>query len=208
MLKILIGDDHAIIRKGLRQILTEEFVPCAIDEASTGREVIYKTNEKNYDILILDISMPERNGIDILQQLKIEQPALPILVLSIHQEEQYAVRVLKSGAAGYLNKASAPEELVAAIQKISGGGRYISPEVAEHLADRINDPERPLHENLSAREYQVMLLIASGKTLSEISNELVISVKTVSTYRSRLLEKMAMENNAKLTKYVIENGLL
>jgi DNA-binding NarL/FixJ family response regulator len=208
MLKILIGDDHAIIRKGLRQILTEEFVPCAIDEASSGREVIKKTGEKSYDILILDISMPERNGIDILQQLKIEQPSLPILVLSIHPEEQYAVRVLKSGAAGFLNKASAPEELVKAIQKISGGGRYISPAVAEHLADRINDPNRMPHENLSSREYQVMLLIASGKTLSEISDELALSVKTVSTYRSRLLEKMSMENNAKLTKYVIEHKLL
>lgn len=208
MLKILIGDDHAIIRKGLRQILTEEFVPCAIDEASSGREVIKKTGEKSYDILILDISMPERNGIDILQQLKVEQPSLPILVLSIHPEEQYAVRVLKSGAAGFLNKASAPEELVKAIQKISGGGRYISPAVAEHLADRISDPNRMPHENLSSREYQVMLLIASGKTLSKISDELALSVKTVSTYRSRLLEKMSMENNAKLTKYVIEHKLL
>ncbi len=208
MFKILIGDDHAIIRKGLSQILKEEIKNCEIEEASDGSEVIQKINEKLFDILILDISMPKRNGIDILNQLKIEKPDLPILILSIHPEEQYAIRVLKAGASGFINKASAPEELVQAIQKITNGGKYISPVVAEQLASNILTPEQAPHEQLSDREYQVMLLIASGNTIKEIAEELSLSIKTISTYRSRLLEKMNMQNNAKLTKYVIQNNLL
>ena len=196
MFKILIGDDHAIIRKGLRQILQEEINKCDIDEAADGVGVIQKINEKQYDILILDISMPKRNGIDLLNQLKIEKPDIPILILSIHPEEQYAIRVLKAGASGFINKASAPEELVKAIQKISEGGKYISPVVAEQLASNILSPEQAPHEHLSDREYQVMLMIASGNTIKEIAEELSLSIKTISTYRARLLEKMELGNNA------------
>lgn len=208
MYKILIGDDHAIIRKGLRQILREEITDCEIDEAADGSEVIRKINEKLFDVLILDISMPKRNGIDILNQLKIEKPDLPILILSIHPEEQYAIRVLKAGAAGFINKASAPEELVQAIRKITGGGKYISPVVAEQLATNILGSEQAPHEQLSDREYQVMLLIAGGNTVKEIAEELALSIKTISTYRSRLMEKLNMDNNAKITKYVLQNNLL
>jgi len=208
MFKILIGDDHAIIRKGLRQILQEEISKCDIDEAADGMDVIQKINEKQYDILILDISMPKRNGIDLLNQLKIEKPDIPILILSIHPEEQYAIRVLKAGAAGFINKASAPEELVHAIRKITGGGKYISPVVAEQLATNIHNPGQAPHEHLSDREYQVMLMIASGNTTKEIAEELSLSVKTISTYRARLLEKMELDNNAKLTKYVLQHNLL
>ncbi len=208
MFKILIGDDHAIIRKGLRQILQEEISKCDIDEAADGMDVIRKINEKQYDILILDISMPKRNGIDLLNQLKIEKPDIPILILSIHPEEQYAIRVLKAGAAGFINKASAPEELVHAIRKITGGGKYISPVVAEQLATNIRNPGQAPHEHLSDREYQVMLMIASGNTIKEIAEELSLSVKTISTYRARLLEKMELDNNAKLTKYVLQHNLL
>lgn len=208
MFKILIGDDHAIIRKGLRQILREEISKCEIDEAADGMDVIQKINEKQYDILILDISMPKRNGIDLLNQLKIEKPEIPILILSIHPEEQYAIRVLKAGAAGFINKASAPEELVHAIRKITEGGKYISPVVAEQLATNILNSGQAPHEQLSDREFQVMLMIASGNTTKEIAEELSLSVKTISTYRARLLEKMELENNAKLTKYVLQHNLL
>jgi two-component system, NarL family, invasion response regulator UvrY len=208
MFKILIGDDHAIIRKGLRQILREEISKCEIDEAADGMDVIQKINEKQYDILILDISMPKRNGIDLLNQLKIEKPEIPILILSIHPEEQYAIRVLKAGAAGFINKASAPEELVHAIRKITEGGKYISPVVAEQLATNILNSGQAPHEHLSDREFQVMLMIASGNTTKEIAEELSLSVKTISTYRARLLEKMELENNAKLTKYVLQHNLL
>ena len=208
MFKILIGDDHAIIRKGLRQILQEEINKCEIDEAADGVDVIQKINERSYDILILDISMPKRNGIDLLNQLKIEKPELPILILSIHPEEQYAIRVLKAGASGFINKASAPEELVRAIQKITAGGKYISPVVAEQLASNFLSPEQAPHEQLSDREYQVMMMIASGNTIKEIAEELSLSIKTISTYRARLLEKMDLDNNAKLTKYVLQHNLL
>lgn len=207
-MKILIGDDHEIIRRGLKQILTEDLTGCRITEASNGNEVIQKINEQPFDIIILDISMPKRNGIDILNQLKIEKPDVPVLILSVHPEEQYAIRMLKAGASGFINKASAPEELVEAIKKILSGGKYISPLVADQLASNMISPGQAPHEMLSDREYQVMLLLAGGKTVREIAEDLTISVKTVSTYRTRCLEKMGLDNNAKLTKYVIQNDLL
>ncbi len=209
MLRILVADDHAIVRKGLKQIIAETSDMVVADEASTGQEVLSKVRNDSYDLVLLDISMPGRSGLDILRELKAEKPKLPVLILSMHPEEQYAVRVLKSGASGYLTKESAPDELVAAIRKVSLGKKYVTPSLAEKLAfDLEIDAEKPLHENLSDREYQVMCLIASGKAVGEIAEKLALSVKTVSTYRSRILEKMHMKNNAELTHYAIQNKLV
>lgn len=208
MFKILIGDDHAVIRKGLRQILQEQITRCEVDEASNGVDVVHKINEKPYDILILDISLPKRNGMDILRQLSIEKPKLPVLILSISPEEQIAVRVLQSGASGFINKASAPEELIEAIRTITRGGKYVSPVVAEQLTDGMLSPEKSLHEQLSEKEYRVMLMIASGNTMKEMAEKLSVSVKTVGSFRNSLLDKMEVDNNAKLTKYVLKHNLL
>ena len=209
MIKILIADDHPVVRKGLKEII-EEIPDMAVrGEASTGHEALEKVRKGDFDIVVLDISMPAGNGLDILKQLKDEKPELSVLILSMYPEEHYAVRVLRAGASGYLTKESAPEELIAAIRKASKGGKYISSSLAEKLAfDLEIDVERPLHETLSDREYQVMLMIASGKTVKEIGEELFLSVKTVSTYRSRILEKMKMKTNAELIHYAIKNGLL
>ncbi len=206
---ILIGDDHAVVRRGLRQIFdeTEEFKVVA--EAGDGFEVLEQVRKHPVDLVVLDISMPGLNGLDALKQLRNEFPALPVLVLSIYGEDQYAVRVLKAGASGYLSKESAPEELLVAAHRIVHGGKYVSPSLAEKLAMEIQTPATKMpHELLSDREYQVMCLIASGKTVSEIATELHLSVKTVSTYRSRLLIKMGMKNNAEITHYAIKNGLV
>ncbi len=206
---ILIGDDHAVVRRGLRQIFdeTEEFK--VIAEAGDGFEVLEQVRKHPVDLVVLDISMPGLNGLDALKQLRNEFPALPVLVLSIYGEDQYAVRVLKAGASGYLSKESAPEELLVAARRIVHGGKYVSPSLAEKLAMEIQTPAAKMpHELLSDREYQVMCLIASGKTVSEIATELHLSVKTVSTYRSRLLIKMGMKNNAEITHYAIKNGLV
>jgi len=206
---ILIGDDHAVVRRGLRQIFdeTEEFKVVA--EAGDGFEVLEQVRKHPVDLVVLDISMPGLNGLDALKQLRNEFPALPVLVLSIYGEDQYAVRVLKAGASGYLSKESAPEELLVAARRIVHGGKYVSPSLAEKLAMEIQTPATKMpHELLSDREYQVMCLIASGKTVSEIATELHLSVKTVSTYRSRLLIKMGMKNNAEITHYAIKNGLV
>lgn len=209
MIKILIADDHPVVRKGLKEII-EEIPDMAVrGEASTGQEALEKARKGDFDIVVLDISMPGGNGLDILKQLKDEKPELSVLVLSMYPEEQYAVRVLRAGASGYLTKESAPEELIAAIRKASKGGKYISSSLAEKLAfDLEIDVERPLHETLSDREYQVMCMIASGKTLKEIAEELFLSVKTISTYRSRILEKMKMKSNAELTHYAIKHRLV
>ena len=209
MLKILIADDHAIVRQGLKQIVTETQDMIVAGEASNGQELLNKINEDDYDVVVLDITMPGRNGIDVLRQLRSERPQLPILILSVHSEEQYALRALKAGASGYLTKESAPDELVLAIRKISGGGKYISSSLAEKLAfDLAAGHEQTPHETLSDREYQVMCMIASGKTVIEIAQELSLSEKTVSTYRARILEKMKMKNNAELTYYAIKNQLV
>jgi len=209
MLKILIADDHAIVRQGLKQIVTETADMIVAGEASNGQELLNKIQENDYDVVVLDITMPGRDGIDVLKQLRSERPELPILMLSIHPEEQYALRALKAGASGYLTKESAPDELVVAIRKVSRGGKYISSSLAEKLAFELESGrEQAPHETLSDREYHVMCLIASGKTVTEIAQELSLSEKTISTYRSRILEKMKMKNNAELTYYAIKNQLV
>ncbi|MDA8104900.1 MAG: response regulator transcription factor [Nitrospiraceae bacterium] len=209
MIRILIADDHRIVREGLKQILAETPDMIVMDEASNGQEVLGKIWENDFDVVLLDISMPGRSGLDILKQLKSERPRLAVLVLSMYSEEQYAMRALRAGASGYMTKESAPDELIEAIRKVSTGRKYISPTVAEKLAVSLEaKDERPAHENLSDREYQVMCMIASGKTIKTIADELSLSVKTVSTYRTRILEKMQMKNNAELTHYSIQNRLV
>ncbi|MFQ6103282.1 MAG: response regulator [Candidatus Glassbacteria bacterium] len=209
MIRILIADDHAIVRKGLRQILSETSDIVIADEAGSGQEALEKGLENDYDIVVLDISMPDRNGLDILKQLKVEKPGLPVLVLSMHPEEQYAIRALREGAFGYLTKESAPGELIRAIRKISEGRKYVSSSLAEKLATRLKpDADKPPHESLSNREFQVMLLLANGKTVKEAAGEMHLSAKTVSTYRARIMAKMNMKNNAELIRYAIKNGLV
>ena len=209
MIKILIADDHAIVREGLKQIVAETADMVVVDEATSGHKVLEKVWNNEYDVVILDISMPGRGGVDVLKQLKGQKPNLPILILSMHPEEQYAVRVLKAGAAGYLTKASAPDELITAIRRVSTGRKYVSSSLAEKLAfDLERDTEKPCHEILSDREYLVMCMIASGKRVQEIAEELCLSVKTISTYRSRVLEKMKMKNNAELMHYAMKQGLV
>jgi DNA-binding NarL/FixJ family response regulator len=208
MIKILIADDHAIVRKGLKQILEEMPGKVSSDEARNGQEVLQKIWDDNYDMVLLDISMPGSSGLDILKQLKSNRPDLKILILSMHPEEQYAIRALKAGASGYLTKESTPNELVKAIRKISAGKKYVSASLAETIASHLDVmSEKPLHEILSDREFEVMRNIASGKTVKEIAGELSLSVKTISTYRARILEKMKMKNNAQLTYYAIHNKL-
>lgn len=208
MIKILIADDHAIVRRGLRQILAETHDMIVAGEAHDGQELIDKVRAERWDVVILDISMPGRGGLDILKQLKSEHPKLPVLMLTMHPEDQYAVRVLRAGASGYLTKESAPDHLVEAIRKVARGGKYISAHLAETLAFNLESIERPLHELLSDREFQVMRMIASGKTVREIGEELSLSVKTISTYRARILEKMRMKNNAEITHYMIRKELV
>lgn len=209
MLKILIADDHTIVRKGLVQILADSPDPIQVDEASDGEEALAKACAGDYDLVLLDISMPGKGGLDVLKELKDRRARLPVLILSMHPEEQYAVRALRSGASGYLTKGSAADELLNAIRKVLSGGRYVSSSLAERLADSLGDnAERPLHESLSNREYQVLRLIGSGKTTTEIAAEVSLSVKTISTFRTRILSKMRMKNNAELARYAIHNNLV
>ncbi len=209
MIKILIADDHAVVREGVKHILSEFPDITIAGEASNGHEVLEKIGKKNFDLILLDIAMPGRDGLEILKDIKIQKPKLPVLILSMFPEEQYALRALKSGASGYLTKESIPDELIKAIRKILQGGKYVSAFFSEKLLLSFDsDIERPIHETLSDREYQVMRLIASGKTLKDIADELALSVKTVSTYRSRILEKMGMKNNSELTHYAIKNLLV
>jgi two-component system, NarL family, invasion response regulator UvrY len=209
MIKIIIADDHAIVRKGLKQILEETPDLIVADEAGNGQEVIDKVRKNSFDIVILDMTMPGKGGVDTLKELKILKPDLPVLVLSVHPEEQYAMRVLKSGAAGYVNKESAPNELIDAIRRVASGRKYISAFLAEKLALNLdNDYEKPIHEILSDREFQVMCKIALGKTVTEIANELNLSIKTISTYRTRILEKMDMKSSAEIARYAIKNSLV
>ena len=209
MIKILIADDHPIVRKGLKQILAETSNIVVAGEANNGAEVIKKVLKDNYDVVLLDITMPGRDGVDVLKELKNLKPNLPVLILSIHPEDQYAVRVLRAGAYGYLTKESAPEELISAIKTVSLGRKYISPSVAEKLVFNLNNnAQKQPHEKLSDREYQVMHMIASGRTAKEISEDLSLSIKTISTYRARILEKMKMKNIAELIRYAIKKGLV
>jgi len=209
MVKIIIADDHAIVREGLKQILTKVQDLTAVGEAANGNELLEKVRASNWDVVLLDLNMPGLNGLDTLKQLRSERPGLRVLVLSMYPEEQYALRVLKAGASGYLTKETAPEQLVDAIRTVSTGRKYISASLAERLAFEFEiDFEKPPHGKLSDREYQVLLLIASGQSVKEIAAALALSVKSISTYRTRLLQKMNMKNNADLIHYAIENHLL
>ena len=209
MINVLFVEDHAIVREGLKQILTDTTDIVVADETGDGEEALSKVRERDFDIVVLDISMPGRSGLEILKELKTIRPALPVLILSMYPEELYAVRAFKGGAAGYLSKESAPTELITAIRKVSSGGKYVSPALAENLVINLGDDNgKPLHDKLSEREYQILCMIASGKTGKEIAFELKLSAKTVSTYRARVLEKMGMHSNAELTHYALQNGLV
>jgi two-component system, NarL family, invasion response regulator UvrY len=209
MMRILIADDHAVVRKGLRQILEEASDIVVGGEASNGREVLEKIRAGGWDALVLDITMPGQTGLEVLKEVKQEAPRLPVLMLSMHAQEQYATRVLKAGASGYLPKESAPEELIKAIRKVCSGGKYVSADQAEKLIYLFdNASDKAPHELLSDREFEVLRAIASGRTVSQIAAEVHLSVKTVSTYRARILEKMRMKTNAELTTYAVRNGLV
>jgi DNA-binding NarL/FixJ family response regulator len=209
MLKILLADDHAVVRQGVKQILAESFAQASFGEAQNAHELLQLVSDEHWDIIVLDLAMPGGNGLEALKQIKHDHPQLPVLILSMFPEDQYAVRTIIAGAAGYLNKESAPEELVQAIHKILQGGEYISPEVADELVLHArHEDDQPIHKHLSDREYQVLCMIASGKEVKEISTELALSAKTISTYRTRLLVKMNMQTNAELTHYAIQNGLV
>jgi len=209
MIKILIADDHTLFRKGLKHILSEYPDLVVTDEASNGQEVLDKIWHNDYDMVLLDITMPGMTGLEALKQLKNDRPKLPVLVLSMHPEEQYAVRVIRAGASGYLRKESAPDELITAIQRISGGRKYITSSLAERLADDMETAaEKPLHDTLSDREFEVFRMIAAGKTIKQIAEALFLNARTISTYRSRILEKMQMKTNAELIHYAIKHQIL
>jgi two-component system, NarL family, invasion response regulator UvrY len=209
MIHVIIADDHPVVRQGLTRILAEETDMVLAAEAATGQELLDKLDKTVCDVVLLDISMPGRGGLDILAELRRHYPKIPVLVLSVYPEDQFGLRVLKSGAAGYMNKEAACDQLVNAIRKVCSGGKYVSANLAEKIAgDLAADSHLPPHELLSDREYQVMSLLASGKTVSEIARELCLSQKTISTHRARILEKMHMKTNAQLTYYAIRNDLI
>ncbi|HOG07521.1 MAG: response regulator transcription factor [Syntrophales bacterium] len=209
MIRILVVDDHTIVREGLKQILGEEKDMNVVEEASNGQEALQKIGKSEYDCVLLDISMPGRSGLEVLKDIKALRPKLPVLILSMHSEELYAIRALRAGASGYLTKASASEELIGAIRKVAAGRKYVSTSLAEKLAVELDaDASKPPHETLSDREYQVMIMLASGKTVKEIADEVCLSVKTISTYRTRIMEKMNLKKNAELTLYAIQHHLI
>lgn len=209
MIKILIADDHAVVRRGLRQIINDEPDLEVVAEAQNGQEVLDQLENTDCNVVVLDITMPDKNGLAVLQEVKATRPRLPILILSMHPEDQFALRALKLGASGYLTKESAPEELVGALRKVVSGGKYISSTLAEQLVAEIgSDSPRPSPERLSEREFQVLRMIAQGKTISQIAEDMGLSVKTVSTYRTRLLLKMKMKTNAELVRYAVQHGLV
>lgn len=208
MLRVLIADDHAIVRKGLRQLLLEEFPFAAIEEVGDAESLFSKVITKQWDVVICDLSMPGRSGLEALQQIKETKPELPVLIMSIHPEDQYALRVLKAGAAGYLNKESIHNELIPAIKAVQIGRKFITPVVAELLAESLNTNNSEKHDLLSNRELDVFKLLASGRSISEIAEQLSLSATTISTYRARILEKMQMSNNADLTRYALQKNLI
>jgi len=209
MLKIIIADDHGIFREGLKQVIAGTANMSVTDEAADGTELLAKLRTNDYDLVILDISLPGRSGLEILAETKSMRPKLPVLILSMHPEEQYAMRALKSGASGYLTKGSSAQELIEALQKIALGKKYVSASMAELLASRIgSDSDGPLHERLSDREFQVMRMIAAGATPRKIAEELLVGIKTVNTYRVRVLQKMEMKCNADLTRYAVQHKLM
>lgn len=209
MIKILVADDHAIVREGLKGIISETIDLQVTAEAGSGQEVLDLVGKDKFDVILLDITLPGRNGLDILKQLKNENPDTHVLILSVYPEEQYAVRAIKAGAAGYLSKAGAPEELVKAIRRVALGRKYISASVAEELALEMESGfEKLPHEKLSDREFEIMQQIAGGNTVSKIAQDMLLSVKTVSTYRSRILKKMNLKTNADMTLYAVKHGLI
>src|SRR5215471_672412 len=208
-MKILLTDDHAVVRQGLKLILADRFKRAEFGEARNAQEAIARAAKEKWDVAVLDVTMPGRSGLEVLKEMKRLRPNMPVLVLSMHPEDQFAVRILKSGAAGYLTKESAGEELVGAIRKVVNGGRYVSPSLAERMASYLDiDVRKAPHERLSDREFLVLRMIASGKAVSQIARELTLSVKTISTYRARILEKMDMKNNAELTHYAVQMKLV
>ena len=209
MLRVLVADDHEVVRKGLMKVLAETLQPVKVDEARDGTEAVGKAWKGEYDLVVLDLKMPGKSGLDALKEIKQHRPKLPVVILSMHPEEQFAIRAMRAGASGYLTKESAGDELVLAIRKALKGEKYISSSLAEILAGQLDsDPDKPPHETLSDREYQVMLLIASGKPVGVIARELKLSVKTVSSYRANILLKTRMKNNAEITHYAIRNKLV
>lgn len=209
MIRVLIADDHAILRRGLQEILVRELEGAVCGEAKDAAEILTRIQEAGWDLVILDITMPGRSGLDVLRDLKAARPKLPVLVLSMHPEDQYGKRMLSAGAAGYMNKESAPEELVKAVHKVLAGGRYVSAALAEKLAsDMSEDAGRPLHEALSHREFEILRMIGAGRAVSQIAGELHLGVTTVSTYRARILIKMHMTTTAELMHYALHNRLL
>jgi two-component system, NarL family, invasion response regulator UvrY len=209
VLKIVLADDHAVVRQGVKQIVAGAFPTAAFGEASNAHDLLALVSQGRWDIVVLDLAMPGSNGLDVLKLIKHDHPQLPVLILSMYPEDQFAVRAVRAGAAGYLNKEGAPEELVQALRKILAGGNYISAAVADELVLHTRqESDRPAHEQLSDREYQVLCLIASGKAVKEISAELSLSPATVSTYRARILQKMSMKTNADLMQYAIQKGLV
>jgi two-component system, NarL family, invasion response regulator UvrY len=208
MIHVLIGDDHPVVRRGLRQILSEAGDVLVGGEAASAQAVLQAVRDQRYDVVVLDISLPGGNGIELIGQIKKERPETRVLILTVYSEEQYAVRSIKAGAAGFLNKESAPDKLTEAIRKIAGGGRWVSAELAETLASLLaGETKGELHEKLSDREFEILKLLASGKTVSQVAVELTLSVKTISTHRTRILRKMDMKTNAELMHYALRHGL-
>ena len=208
-MRILIADDHAVLRQGLQLILAGALKQAEFGEAADSRQTLEAVLQHPWDLVILDLSMPGRNGLEALKELKVQRPALPVLVLSMHPEQQFAVRAFRAGAAGYLTKANASAELVRAVERILAGGRYVSASLGEQLASELSESGRGmLHEGLSDREFEILRLIAAGRTVKEIAAELTLSANTISTYRARILEKMKMQTSAELTHYAISNGLV
>jgi DNA-binding NarL/FixJ family response regulator len=208
-MRILLTDDHAVVRQGLKLILADHFKSAVFGEARNAQEAFARVTREKWDVAVLDITLPGRSGLEVLKEMKRLRPKMPVLVLSMHPEDQFAVRLLKTGAAGYLTKESAGDELVGAIEKVVNGGRYISPSLAERMASYLDvDVQKAPHERLSDREFLVLRMIASGKAVSQVARELSLSVKTISTYRARLLEKMDMKNNAELTHYAVQRNLV
>ncbi len=209
MRRILVADDHEVVRKGLMNVLAEAFQPIEVDEARNGQEAVSKVLKKSYDLVVLDVKMPGKSGLDALKEIKQHRPKLPVVILSMHPEDQIAIRAMRAGASGYLTKESASDELVLAIRKALNGEKYISGSLAQILAEELDkDPDKLPHEILSDREYQVMLMIASGKPVGAIAKELCLSVKTISSYRANILLKTKMKNNAEITHYAIQNKLV
>jgi two-component system invasion response regulator UvrY len=206
--RILIVDDHYVVRQGLKMVLREQFPDAVFGEATDGNEGLQRVWDESWDVLLLDISMPGRGGLEALKDIKQAQPKLPVIVLSMHPEDQFAIRVLKLGACAYIRKDSAGHELVKGVTAALRGTRYITSNVAEKLANHLTEADGPSHEALSDREYQVMSLIGSGKTVKEIAGDLSLSVKTISTYRSRILEKMSLKNNSQIMRYTVQQGLV